>query len=69
MGKFDTYKKYVEIKVNGKVVGVPEIKECTPLEYIQKKQEAEKNLDTLFKWLLIRIDRLENEVKVLKGED
>ena len=69
MPRFDVTKKYVEIKIDGKVVAVPDIKECTPLEYVQKKQEAEKNLDNLLKWLLVKIDKLEKEVKVLKGED
>lgn len=62
-------KKYVEIKLNGKVVAVPEVKDCEPLEYIKKEQAAAKNLDTLVKWLLIKIDNLEKEVKILKGED
>ena len=62
-------KKYVEIKINNKVVAVPEIKECAPLEYIKKSQAAAKNLDNLIKWLLVKIDNLEKEVKILKGDD
>lgn len=69
MPRFEVNKKYVEIKVNGKVVAAPELKECTPLEYIQKKKEADANLENLIKWLLIKVDKLEKEVKVLKGED
>lgn len=62
-------KKYVEIKIEGKVVAVPEIKECAPVEYIKKEQAAKKNLENLIKWLLVKIDNLEKEVKILKGED
>ena len=58
-------KKYVEIKVEGNVVAVCEIKDCSPLDFIQKKREAEANL----KVLLDRLKSIEHEIRVLKGEE
>ena len=61
--------KYVQIVVDGKVVAISQIKECTPLEFIQKSKAAENNLENLIGGLLHRIAKLEEEVKVLKGEE
>lgn len=58
-------KKYIELVIDNKVICVCPIKECTPLEFAQKKKEAEANL----KELLDGINELKKEVKILKGED
>lgn len=65
-------KKYVEIKVSNKVVAILEIKECSPVDFIKKQQEAAKNLANLEKVITLqknRISALEKDVKILKGED
>ena len=65
-------KQYVEIKVNDKVVAVLEIKECTALEFLEKKKEAEKNaaqLDGVIKLYKNEINKLKEEIKILKGEE
>lgn len=58
-------KKYVEFKIEDQVVAVCAIKECSPLEFIQKEREAKANLEKLVE----RLNKLEEEIKVLKGED
>lgn len=62
-------KKYVEISVNKKTVVIAEIKECEPLEFIQKKIEAKNNFEKMIKDFEDRIHNLEKEVKILKGEE
>lgn len=59
------FKKYVEFKIEDQVVAVCAIKECSPLDFIQKKREAEANL----KVLLDRLNSIEHEIRVLKGEE
>lgn len=69
-------KKYIEIKFGEKVVGVCAIKECEPLAFIELEKVAKENakqinenfLNTI-KILSDRIESLENEVRILKGED
>lgn len=65
-------KQYIELKVNNKVVAVLPICECSPLEFIQKQKEAEKNLKQLEGAIAIyknKIKELEKEIKFLKGEE
>ena len=65
-------KQYVEFKVNNKVVAILEVKECTALEFLEKKKEAEKNaaqLDGAIKIYKNDINKLKQEIKVLKGEE
>ena len=62
-------KKYVEIGIEGKTVFVSEVKECSSLEFIQKQKEAKETLEKVLDSLLTRIENLEKEVRVLKGED
>lgn len=61
--------KYTEILVDGKVIQVSKVKECTPLEFIQKEKSANDNLAVLLKWLTTKINTLEKEIKTLKGEE
>lgn len=60
-------KNYIEIVYNGEVVCVAPVKECDPLDYIKKEKVA--TLSDFIGRLLKRIDDLEQDVKVLKGED
>ena len=62
-------KKYVELKIDNKVVAISPIKECSAAEFIEKQKEADKNADNLIKWLLVKINELEKKVKILEGED
>ena len=62
-------KKYVEVYIEDKLVIAAEIKETTPLNFIQKKKEATKNLADILDAFLTRIERLEKEVIILKGEE
>lgn len=65
-------KKYIEIKVDGKVVQLCEVKECEPLEFIKKQQEAQANFEKLQQDRAAKereIDNLKHEIKVLKGEE
>lgn len=65
-------KKYIEIKFEKKTVAVCPIKECEPLEYIELEKEATKNFLQLYARLKRydeRIDQLEKDIKLLKGED
>ena len=65
-------KKYVELKVNNKVVAILEVKECAALEFLQKQKEAQKNLEQLNGVVTIyknRIKELEKQIKILKGEE
>ena len=62
-------KQFIEISINNEVVVVSEVKECNPLEFIPRKKQADANFKVLIDSLLERIAKLENEVKVLKGED
>ena len=62
-------KKYVEIKIDKKVVAISPIKECSAAEFIEKQKEADKNAETLIKWLVVKINELENKVRILEGED
>lgn len=65
-------KKYVELKIGNKVVAVLPVCECSPIEFIEKKKEAAKNLANLEKVIKLqknRIAALEKDVRILKGED
>lgn len=65
-------KKYVEIKIDEKTIAILPIKECSPLEFIKKQKEAEKNLAQLQGVITIyknQIKTLEKEIKILKGEE
>ena len=63
-------KKYVEISVDNKtVVIVAEIKECDPIEFIQRKKAAQNNFKKMMDGYEKRISNLEREVRHLKGED
>jgi len=65
-------KKYVELKIDDKVVAILPICECSPTEFLAKKKEAEKNLSQFNGVLLIyknKITELEKEIKILKGEE
>ena len=65
-------KKYVELKVNNKVVAVLPICECTPLEFAKKQKEAQKNLEQLDGVITIyknKIKELEKQIRILKGEE
>ena len=65
-------KKYIEIKVDGKVVQLCEVKECEPLEFIKKQQEAQANFEKLQQDRAAKereIENLKHEIKVLKGEE
>lgn len=62
-------KKYVEIKIEDKVVAILPICECTPHEFLAKKKEASDNFNLIVNGLIKRVDELEKEVKILKGED
>ena len=65
-------KKYIEVKVSGKVVAVLPINECSPAEFIEKQKEANKNLsnlETLIRLYKNKISELEKEIKFLKGEE
>lgn len=65
-------KKYIEIKLEGKVIAVCPIKECEVSRFIELEKEAKKNLAALVVDYNIQkeeIKRLEREIKILKGED
>lgn len=69
-------KKYAEVLYEGKPIYVLEIKECTPLEFIEKNKKALRNLQDLKirfqtekQELKKEINNLKEEIKHLKGED
>ena len=58
-------KKYIEIKVDGKVIAVCPVKECEVTHFIKIEREAEKNLAEV----LGEIKALKKDIKFLKGEE
>lgn len=69
-------KKYIEIKIDNKVVIVAPIKECDPLKFVELEKEAKANLAALLadrnqeiQNLKKEIANLKGEIKVLKGEE
>lgn len=62
-------KQYVELKVNGETIVVAPVVESSSLDYATKKEKADATFTAIIKGLLKRIDDLEKEVKILKGED
>jgi len=62
-------KHYIEIVYNGEIVIVTPIQECSPQDFIKKQKEANTNFSRLVNGLLEKINNLEKEVKILKGEE
>ena len=62
-------KKYIEVYIEDKIIVAAEIKECSPLDFIKKKKEAKENLLSILDAYLTRIEKLEKEVRILKGEE
>lgn len=65
-------KKYIEIHQNGVVVSVCEVKECEPLDFLRLKNQAEQNAlkqKEKENALIKKINDLEHEIKILKGEE
>lgn len=62
-------KQYVELKFKGQLIGVCPIKEAEPLDFVKIKKEAEANFAALFDKIENKINNLEKDVKILKGEE
>lgn len=65
-------KKYIEIKLEGRVVAICPIKECEVSHFIELEKEAKKNLAALifdYNNQKEEIKKLEKEIKILKGEE
>lgn len=76
MPRYETLKKYIEVKVDEKVIAICPIKECEPLEFVKLQEEAKKNrVALIFNYnnkiaqLESKIKQLENDIKYLKGEE
>lgn len=61
-------KKVVIVKVDNEPIDVLEVKEVTPAEYYKLVKECEKRKTALVTSQKERIDRLELEIKYLKGD-
>lgn len=62
-------KKYIQIEIEKTPVVIAEVKECDPVEFLKKKKAAAETLERIIGSLLGRIEKLEKEVCILKGED
>lgn len=69
-------KKYVVVSLDEKPIFVCAVKDSDTGSFIRDKKEAEKNLSDLLKsyddkfaFLEKRVEELEKQVKVLKGEE
>ena len=62
-------KQYIEVVYKGESIAVIHVCECSPQDFIKKQREANANFSRLVNGLLERIDNLEKEVKILKGEE
>lgn len=69
-------KKYVEIRIDNRVIAICPVKECEPLDFVKLQESAKKNRAALiFKYnneiaqLKDEIENLKKDIKYLKGED
>ena len=63
-------KKYILIHdADGDVIDVCEVKECEPLKFLKLKKQADETRARKGAQKEIRIKKIEEDIKILKGED
>ena len=63
-------KKYILIHdADGDVIDVCEVKECEPLQFLELKKQADETRARKGTQRETRLENIEKDIKILKGED